>query len=103
MALDTIVTLSVIGGILLVNSICLLLAWVTPYGKSWIYHMMKDESKAFFIFWNFFMLLTGICFWVCVGFEAIRYGIEDCSDFKDISPKEVYHMLEEAWAKNETK
>lgn len=98
-----IVTLSVIGGLLLLNIISLILVYVTPYGKSWLWHMMRTETKGFFIFWNFWMILTGICFWVCVGFEALRYGIEDCSEFKNISTKEVLEYLEGEWEKNKQK
>lgn len=100
MATDSIVMLSVFGGLFLLNAISLILVWTTSYGKDWIFDTMSTSTKGFFIFWNFYMLIVGITFWIAALFDIIRYGKRDYSKFKNVTPKQLVQMLEVEWAKN---
>lgn len=96
---ETIIILLVFGGILFLNIISLVLAYTTPYGKSWLFSTMKSEGKGHFIFWNFWMLLTGFTFLLTSLFEIIRFGLGDYSEWKGVSIKELWKKLNEEWEK----
>jgi len=71
---DTLITCLAFGIILLLNIISILLLHTTKYGKDY-YAGVKRNSIAYQIFFNFWMLLCGSCFWIAVSFSKLMEKI----------------------------
>ena len=67
---DTLVTSIAFGIVLLLNIISIILLHTTKYGKDY-YAAVKRNSIGYQIFFNFWMLLCGVCFWIAAGFSKL--------------------------------
>ena len=66
------IVLLVLGIVLFLNLLSLILMHTTKVGR-FFYDNLK-ETKAYKIFYNFWMVLTGITFWIQVLYVRVRYG-----------------------------
>lgn len=57
--------------LLVLNVTSLILIHTTEYGKDY-YFGVKKEGKGYEVFFNFWMILCGICFWGAAGFSWLR-------------------------------
>ena len=73
---ETLVLCLVFGILFLLNGISLLLLHTTNYGKNYYESLKQTESSGYLIFFNIWMLLTGVAYWIAFGvgelIQAIR-------------------------------
>lgn len=63
---ETAVLCLAFGTLFVLNVISLILIHTTEYGKDY-YKGVKNQGKWYEVFFNFWMILTGVCFWGAVG------------------------------------
>ncbi len=64
---ETLILCLVFGILLFLNGISLLLLHTTKYGKNYYKSLKQTESPGYLIFFNAWMLLTGVCYWIAFG------------------------------------
>lgn len=67
-----IIVLIILGIILVLNLVSLILVYTTKVGR--YFYDSSKVSKAYRFFYNFWMMFTGVTFWLQVLYVRIRYG-----------------------------